>query len=116
MVVYLGQWQYRIQSCNGVLIIDYIWKLDTDDDPYSIKGFLSCAHGLDLEQKEFAIAGVSDLKAKPAVMFQAKYYWYIDFIIICFTFWYWFFIWQTIRSIVMGVMFRIILYIILHGS
>ena len=57
-------------------------KLDTDDDPYSIKeGFFHAHMGWILEQKEFPVEGVLDLKKKPAVIFQAKYYWTITILL-----------------------------------
>ena len=57
-------------------------KLDTDKDPYSIKkGFFHAHVGWILENKSFAIKGVSDLKKKKAVAFQAKYYWSLTILI-----------------------------------
>ena len=86
-------------------------KLDTDDDPYSIKeGFFHAHMGWILEQKEFAIAGVSDLKAKPAVMFQAKYYWYITILLsFVLPFGIGFLYGRPLGALLWGVMFRITL-------
>ena len=57
-------------------------KLDTDDDPYSIKeGFFHAHMGWILEQKEFPVEGVLDLKKKSAVIFQEKYYWIITILL-----------------------------------
>ena len=54
-------------------------KLDTNLDPYSIKkGFFHAHIGWMLEKTSSEISGVSDLKRKPAVIFQYKYYWIIS--------------------------------------
>ena len=86
-------------------------KLDTDDDPCSIKeGFFHAHMGWILEQKEFSIAGVSDLKAKPAVMFQAKYYWYITILLsFVLPFGIGFLYGRPLGALLWGVMFRITL-------
>jgi len=59
-------------------------KLDTDDDPYSIKeGFFHAHIGWIVKRGEEKIIGVSDLKKKSAVKFQTKYYWSMA-MILCF--------------------------------
>ena len=51
-------------------------KLDTEEDPYSIKrGFFHAHIGWILEDKPTIIKNVNDLKSNPIVMFQYKYYW-----------------------------------------
>ena len=53
-------------------------KLDTDDDPYSIKkGFLHAHIGWIVKKNDYQISGVSDLYKKSAIKFQNKYYWVI---------------------------------------
>ena len=64
-------------------------KLDTKDDPYSIKeGFFHAHIGWILEDKEDPIVGVNDLKKNPILRFQADYYWIIailfSFVLPCF--------------------------------
>ena len=51
-------------------------KLDTKDDPYSIKeGFLHAHIGWVVKKNEKKYSGVSDLEKKSSVSFQKKYYW-----------------------------------------
>ena len=51
-------------------------KLDTKDDPYSItEGFLHAHIGWVVKKNDYKIEGVDDLKEKPSVKFQTKYYW-----------------------------------------
>ena len=51
-------------------------KLDTNEDPYSIKeGFLHAHIGWIFKKGDYDINNVSDLKKKSAVKFQDKYYW-----------------------------------------
>ena len=53
-------------------------KLDTKDDPYSIKkGFFHAHIGWIVKKSGREIIGVDDLKDKSAVQFQSKYYWFI---------------------------------------
>ena len=53
-------------------------KLDTSEDPYSItKGFFHAHIGWILKKDDYNIENISDLKKKPAVKFQDKYYWSI---------------------------------------
>jgi len=53
-------------------------KLDTEDDPYSIKkGFFHAHMGWIMKNNVTLIKGVKDLQAKKAVVFQEKYYWII---------------------------------------
>ena len=53
-------------------------KLDTNDDPYSIKkGFLHAHIGWIVRKSNREICGVDDLKIKTAIIFQSKYYWHI---------------------------------------
>ena len=57
-------------------------KLDTEEDPYSItKGFLHAHIGWIVKKNDSVIKNVSDLKKKPCVKFQKKYYWYIALIL-----------------------------------
>ena len=51
-------------------------KLDTKDDPYSIKeGFFHAHIGWIIEEKPEIIKGVSDLEKNSIIRFQYKYYW-----------------------------------------
>ena len=51
-------------------------KLDTNEDPYSIKkGFFHAHIGWIFKKGDYNINNVSDLKKKSAVKFQDKYYW-----------------------------------------
>tara|TARA_Y100001968_G_scaffold125142_1_gene114126 strand:- start:262 stop:1374 length:1113 start_codon:yes stop_codon:yes gene_type:complete len=51
-------------------------KLDTKDDPYSIKeGFFHAHIGWIIEDKVTEIEGVNDLQNNPILKFQYKYYW-----------------------------------------
>ena len=51
-------------------------KLDTIDDPYSIKeGFFHAHIGWVIKKGNENISGVSDLTKKSCVKFQSKYYW-----------------------------------------
>ena len=51
-------------------------KLDTSDDPYSIKeGFFHAHIGWILKKEDSKIENISDLQKKSAVRFQDKYYW-----------------------------------------
>ena len=53
-------------------------KLDTEDDPYSIKrGFFHAHIGWIVKKSEREISGIDDLKKKSAVKFQSRYYWFI---------------------------------------
>ena len=53
-------------------------KLDTKEDPYSIKkGFFHAHIGWIVKRSNRKISGVSDLRKKSAVIFQTKYYWHI---------------------------------------
>ena len=53
-------------------------KLDTNDDPYSIKeGFFHAHIGWIVKKSGRKISGVDDFKKKSAVKFQTKYYWKI---------------------------------------
>jgi len=53
-------------------------KLDSKDDPYSIKkGFIHAHIGWVVKKNEYKISGVSDLAKKSAVKFQSQYYWTI---------------------------------------
>ena len=59
-------------------------KLDTTDDPYSIKeGFFHAHIGWVIKKGDENISGISDLTKKSAVKFQTKYYWTLA-IILCF--------------------------------
>jgi len=51
-------------------------KLDTEDDPYSIKeGFLHAHIGWIVKKNSSNISGVTDLRNKSAIKFQNKFYW-----------------------------------------
>ena len=51
-------------------------KLDTNEDPYSIKeGFFHAHIGWILKNNPNKISGISDLEPKRSVKFQTKYYW-----------------------------------------
>tara|TARA_Y100000996_G_scaffold400958_1_gene371437 strand:+ start:268 stop:1377 length:1110 start_codon:yes stop_codon:yes gene_type:complete len=53
-------------------------KLDTKEDPYSIKkGFFHAHIGWILKKGDDSVGNISDLKKKSAVKFQDKYYWSI---------------------------------------
>jgi len=59
-------------------------KLDTMDDPYSIKeGFFHAHIGWVIKKGNENISGVSDLTKKSCVKFQSKFYWTLA-IILCF--------------------------------
>ena len=84
-------------------------KLDTDDDPYSIKeGFFHAHMGWILEQKDFTIRGVSDLKKKPAVIFQSNFYWLIIILVsFILPLWIGFLYNRPVGALLWGVVFRI---------
>ena len=51
-------------------------KLDTDEDPYSVKKGLFHAHiGWIVKKNASDVSGISDLKKKSAIKFQNKFYW-----------------------------------------
>ena len=54
-------------------------KLDTKDDPYSIKeGFFHAHIGWIFKKNHNKISNVSDLEKKSAIKFQEKYYWVLS--------------------------------------